>query len=279
MNPHVALSDGAVIPTIGFGVWQVKPEQTEAAVSHALEAGYRHIDTAQMYGNEAGVGAALAASDLARGDVFVTSKLNNNNHASADARDSVARTLEALQSDYVDLFLIHWPLATLPVGFLDAWKVLIEEQAAGRIRSIGVSNFHPEHLDVLVKETGVAPVVNQVEVHPYFANARGRSGEAQGIVTQAWSPLASGALLTDEKLAAIAAEADASVAQVVLAWHLQAGRIILPKSVTPSRIVENFAASEVVLTADQVAAIDALDRGVAGRTGPDPDEFTWVPQR
>ena len=279
MNPKVALHDGTSIPAIGFGVWQVKPDETQAAVTHALEAGYRHVDTAQMYGNEAGVGAALAASDLDRADVFVTSKLNNNNHAPADARDSIARTLDALQSDYVDLFLIHWPLATLEVGFLDAWKVLIEEQAAGRIRSIGVSNFHPEHLDVLINETGVAPVVNQVEVHPYFANQRGRSGESRGIVTQAWSPLASGALLADEQLAAIAAQAEASVAQVVLAWHLQAGRIILPKSVTPSRIVENFASSQVSLTPDQVAAIDALDRGIAGRTGPDPDEMTWVPKR
>ncbi|WP_328587578.1 aldo/keto reductase [Serinibacter arcticus] len=277
MARTIALSDGTTIPQIGFGVWQVKPDETEVAVAAALEAGYRHVDTAQMYRNEAGVGAAVAASSLNRDDVYITSKVNNNAHAPEETRASVARTLELLQSDHVDLMLIHWPLAMHPEGFVDAYRVLVEEQAAGRIRSIGVSNFHAAHLDAVIEATGVAPVVNQIEVHPYFANPAVADTQARGIVVQAWSPLASGKLFGDPVVEAVAAEVGATPAQTVLAWHLAAGRIILPKSVTPSRIVENLASGDVVLSDDQIARIDALDRGEEGRTGPDPDTMDWRP--
>jgi 2,5-diketo-D-gluconate reductase A len=276
VSPTLTLSDGTAIPQLGFGTWQIPPDAAKAAALSALEAGYRHIDTAQMYRNERGVGEAVAASGLPRGQVYLTTKLSNSAHAPQAARDSVARSLDDLGTDYLDLMLIHWPLAMYPEGFVDAWEVLIQERAAGRVRSIGVSNFHAHHLDAL-QVTGVAPVVNQVEVHPWYANPSGRAGEARGIVTEAWSPLASGRLFDDPVLAAIAAETGAQVAQVVIAWHLAAGRIVLPKSVTPSRIVSNLAAAEVVLSADQLARIDALDRGVAGRTGPDPDVLDWRP--
>jgi 2,5-diketo-D-gluconate reductase A len=274
--PTLTLSDGSTVPQLGFGTWQVPPAQAKETVLAALQAGYRHIDTAQMYRNERGVGEAVAASGLARDEVYLTTKLSNSAHAPQAARDSIARSLADLGTGYIDLMLIHWPLAMYPEGFVDAWEVLIQERAAGRVRSIGVSNFHAHHLDALAV-TGVAPVVNQVEVHPYFANPAGRAGEARGITTEAWSPLASGRLFDDPMLAAIAAEVGAGVAQVVIAWHLAAGRIVLPKSVTPSRIVSNLAAAEVVLSADQLARIDALDRGVAGRTGPDPDVLDWRP--
>lgn len=278
MVSSIPLSDSTTIPQIGFGIWQVKPEETETAVLAALEAGYRHVDTAQMYRNEAGVGAAVAASSLAREDVYITSKVNNNAHAPEATRASVARTLELLQSDYVDLMLIHWPLAMHAEGFVDAYRVLLEEQAAGRIRSVGVSNFHAAHLDAVIEATGVAPVVNQIEVHPYFLNPAAAATTERGIVVEAWSPLASGQLFGDTVVEAVAAEVGATPAQTVLAWHLAAGRIILPKSVTPSRIVENLASGDVVLDADQIARIDALDRGEDGRTGPDPDVFDWRPE-
>lgn len=278
MVSSIPLSDSTTIPQIGFGIWQVKPEETETAVLAALEAGYRHVDTAQMYRNEAGVGAAVAASSLAREDVYITSKVNNNAHAPEATRASVARSLELLQSDYVDLMLIHWPLAMHAEGFVDAYRVLLEEQAAGRIRSVGVSNFHAAHLDAVIEATGVAPVVNQIEVHPYFLNPAAAATTERGIVVEAWSPLASGQLFGDTVVEAVAAEVGATPAQTVLAWHLAAGRIILPKSVTPSRIVENLASGDVVLDADQIARIDALDRGEDGRTGPDPDVFDWRPE-
>lgn len=273
MARTIELSDGSTIPQIGFGVWQVKPDETEAAVAAALEAGYRHVDTAQMYRNEGGVGAAVAASSLDRGEVFITSKIGNDAHAPADTRASVARTLDLLQSDYVDLVLIHWPMAKSEAGFLDAYEVLLEEKAAGRIRSVGVSNFHAAHLDALVERTGVAPVVNQIEVHPYFANPAVAATTERGIVVESWSPLASGKLFGDPTIEAVAAEVGATPAQTVLAWHLATGKIILPKSVTPSRIVENLAAGDVELSADQIARIDALDKGEDGRTGPNPEDL------
>src|SRR5215210_6780736 len=204
--PPIELNDGHWIPQLGFGVFQIDPDETAQAVSVALEVGYRHIDTAEMYGNEKGVGEGIPASGLDRGDVYVTSKLNNGFHRPADARQAFDRTLSELGFDYVDLFLIHWPLPSLYDGdFVSTWKTLEEFRTDGRARSIGVSNFQVEHLERLAAETETVPVVNQIELHPYFLNAEVRAyGEAHGIATQAWSPIAQGAVLDDPAITAIA---------------------------------------------------------------------------
>ncbi len=277
--PNLTLNDGNSIPQLGFGVFQVPPEDTARITGLALDAGYRHIDTAQMYGNEKGVGEALAASDLSRDDVFVTSKLNNGFHEPDVARKSFDETLAALGSDHVDLFLIHWPLPTRYDGdFVSTWKTLIEFQEQGRARSIGVSNFQPAHLERLAQETGVVPAVNQIEVHPYLGNeaARAASHDA-GILVEAWSPIAQGGVLQDETIAAIAEKVGRTPAQVTLRWHVQRGDIIFPKSSSPERMAENFAIFDFELDEEQVAAITALDQGEKGRTGPNPDEFDYIP--
>jgi 2,5-diketo-D-gluconate reductase A len=277
--PPLTLNDGTTIPQLGFGVFQIPPKDTEAAVSQALEVGYRHIDTAEMYGNERGVGAAVAASGLARDDVFITSKLNNGFHRPDDARRAFDGTLEALGTDHVDLFLIHWPLPTRYDGdFVSTWNTLIEFQADGRARSIGVSNFQPSHLDRLARETSVVPAVNQVEVHPYFGNEEVRAADAAaGILTEAWSPIAQGAVLDDPVVTGIASRLDRTASQVVLRWHVQRGDIVFPKTTHAERMRENYAIFDFELSADDMAAITGLDRGVAGRRGPDPDTFDWIP--
>ena len=248
-------------------------------MSVALEAGYRHIDTAEMYGNEQGVGAALRASGLDRADVYITSKLNNGFHRPDDARAAFARTLTELGTDYVDLFLIHWPLPTLYDGdFVSTWQTLEEFRADGRARSIGVSNFQVAHLERLAAETEVVPAVNQVELHPYFQNHDVDGyGRAHGIATEAWAPIAQGKVLHEPVLRTIADRLGKSPAQVVLRWHIQRGNIVFPKSVTPARIKENFALFDFQLEPDDVDQIDALDRGEAGRDGPNPDVFAYVP--
>ena len=230
--PDITLNDGRTIPQLGFGTYQIPPGTTAQAVTAALEAGYRHIDTAEMYDNEAGVGEAVRASSLDRADVFVTSKLSNAYHRPDDGRREFDRTLEALQSDYVDLFLIHWPLPMLYDGdYVSTWRLLEEFQRDGRARSIGVSNFQPEHLDRLAAETDTVPAVNQIEAHPYFLNDAIRAyGQDHGIVTQAWSPLAQGACLTDPAVVEIAAEHDRTPSQVVLRWHIQRGDVVFPKT-------------------------------------------------
>ena len=234
--PALTLNDGHTIPQLGFGVFQIKPSETVAATTRALEVGYRHIDTAEMYGNEAEVGEAVARSGIDRSAIFVTSKLNNGFHRPDDARRAFGRTLAALDVDYIDLFLIHWPLPTLYGGdFVSTWQTLIEFQAEGRARSIGVSNFQPHHLDRLADETEVVPSVNQVEVHPYLTQeAVRRYGADHGIATEAWSPIAQGLVLDDPVIVAVAEAVGRSPAQVVLRWHLQRGDIVIPKSVTPS---------------------------------------------
>jgi 2,5-diketo-D-gluconate reductase A len=249
-------------------------------VSHALEIGYRHIDTAQMYGNERQVGEAIRASGLDRADVFITSKLDNRFHRPADARRAFEATLFALGVDYVDLFLIHWPLPTLYDGdFVSTWKTLEELAADGRARSIGVSNFQVSHLERLAAETGVVPAVNQIELHPYFQNSEVAAyGEAHGIATEAWAPIAQGKVLDDPVIGDIAQRLGRTPAQVVLRWHIQRGRIVFPKSTTPSRIEENFRIFDFELQAGDVERIDALDRGEAGRDGPNPDRFAYVPE-
>jgi 2,5-diketo-D-gluconate reductase A len=277
--PTIELNDGNTIPQLGFGVFQIDPGETAEAVTTALETGYRHIDTAEMYGNEAEVGEAITAAPVEYDEVFVTSKLNNGYHEPDDARRAFEETLEKIGYDYVDLFLIHWPLPTLYDGdFVSTWKVLEEFKADGRARSIGVSNFQIEHLRRLADEAEVVPAVNQIEVHPYFLNRDVRAyGQEHGIVTEAWSPIAQGGVLEDSAIGEVAERVDRTPAQVVLRWHLQHGHIVFPKSVTPERIQENIELFDFQLSDDDMAAIDGLDRGEEGRTGPNPDRFAHIP--
>jgi 2,5-diketo-D-gluconate reductase A len=270
--PQLDLNDGNAIPQLGFGVFQIEPEDTADAVARALEIGYRHIDTAEMYENEREVGEGVRASGLDRDQVFVTSKLANDAHDPDDARRAFDGTLSALGFDYVDLFLIHWPI---PRGdFVATWKALEEFKAAGRARSIGVSNFEPGHLDQLAESSDVVPAVNQVELHPYFLNEEVRAyDEEHGIATEAWSPIAQGDVLDDRLIGEIAERLGRTPAQVVLRWHVQRGNVVIPKSVTPERIRENFELFDFELPEDDVKRIDGLDRGEAGRTGPHPDRF------
>jgi 2,5-diketo-D-gluconate reductase A len=278
MIPKIELNDGSQIPQLGFGVFQIAPEKTAEAVKTALQVGYRHIDTAEMYGNEHGVGQGIRDAGLDRADVFITSKLNNGFHRPDDARRAFDKTLSALGSDYVDLFLIHWPLPTLYDGdFVSTWHVLEEFASDGRARSIGVSNFQPNHLDRLAKESNTVPAVNQVEVHPYFTNEEVRAyGREHGIATEAWSPIAQGKVLDDPDIKRIAGGRGKSSAQVVLRWHIQRGDIIFPKSVSPSRMKANFELFDFELGDDDMAAISALDRGESGRNGPNPDTFDRI---
>ena len=277
--PTIDLNDGSAIPQLGFGVFQIEPEDTAEAVRVALGVGYRHIDTAEMYGNERGVGEGIRAAGLDRGDVYITSKLSNAFHEPDAARRAFEDTLAALDTDHLDLFLIHWPLPTRYGGdFVSTWKTLEEFKADGRARSIGVSNFQVAHLERLAAEADVAPAVNQIELHPYLLNEEVRAyGEAHGIATEGWSPIAQGAVLDDPALTAIAERLGRTPAQVVLRWHLQRRSIVFPKSTTPSRIEENFALFDFELEPGDVAAIEALDRGEEGRSGPHPDRFDYVP--
>ena len=278
--PTIDLNDGHAIPQLGFGVFQIPPRDTAEAVTKALEVGYRHTDTAEMYGNERGVGEAIRAFGLDRGEVFVTSKLNNGFHRPDDARAAFDGTLSALGFDDVDLFLIHWPLPTLYDGdFVSTWKTIEEFRRDGRARSIGVSNFQVEHLHRLAAECDVVPAVNQIELHPYFLNDEVRAyGEEHGIATEAWSPIAQGQVLDDPVVSRIADGLGRSPAQVVLRWHIQRGNIIFPKSTTPERIKENFELFDFELAASDMDEIAALDRGEAGRIGPNPDRFAYIPR-
>lgn len=277
--PTIPLHDGSSIPQLGFGVFQVPPEQTAETVATAFEVGYRHIDTAQMYGNEREVGVAIADSGIPRDELWITSKLNNGFHAPDDARRAFDETMAKLGLDQIDLFLIHWPLPTLEPGqYVETWRTLAEFVADGRARSIGVSNFQPDHLDRIVEETGVVPVVNQIEVHPYFANEAARGASLRhGVEVEAWSPIAQGAVLDDPTIGAIAKAHGRTPAQVTLRWHVERGDIVFPKSMSRDRMVENFAIFDFELSADEVAQIAALDRGEEGRQGPNPDTFDYVP--
>ncbi len=277
--PTIELNNGVAIPQLGFGVFQIKPDETAAAVKTALDIGYRHIDTAEMYSNEKEVGQGIRDAGLDRADVFITSKLNNGFHRPDDARRAFDQTLKALDSDYVDLFLIHWPLPTLYDGdFVSTWKVFEEFARDGRARSIGVSNFQVAHLDRLAEDTDTVPSVNQIEVHPYFGNEQVRAyGREHGIATEAWSPIAQGRVLGDPVINRVAEARGKSPAQVVLRWHIQRGDIVFPKSVTPERVKSNFELFDFELDDSDMNAISALDKGEPGRRGPNPDTFDYVP--
>jgi 2,5-diketo-D-gluconate reductase A len=269
--PLVRLSDGVDIPQLGFGVFQVPPEDTADVVRMALSTGYRHIDTAAAYQNEAAVGQAVRASGLERSEVFITTKCANDDHGYDEARRALRASLDRLEMDYVDLYLIHWPVPARD-RYVDTWKAFIDAEKQGLVRSIGVSNFQPAHLHRVIEETGVTPIINQVELHPRLQQRELRRVHAElGIVTEAWSPLAQGEVLDDPTITAIAEAHDRTPGQVVIRWHLQLGNVVIPKSVTPERIEENIRVFDFELSEDEMAAIDALDANE--RTGPDPDTF------
>ncbi len=277
--PSITLLDQTTIPQLGFGVFQVPAEDTAEVTSTALEVGYRHIDTAQMYGNEAGVGDALASSGLARDDLYVTTKLNNGNHRPDDVRRSFEESLTELKLDRTDLFLIHWPLPTQYDGdYVSTWKAMAQLVTEGLTASVGVSNFNPDHLQRIVEETGVLPVVNQVEAHPYFTNDAVREASlGHGVKVEAWSPIAKGAVVDDATIGRIAEKYGRTASQVTLRWHVERGDIVFPKSTKRERMIENFGIFDFTLTPDEVATITGLDQGDDGRTGPDPATFDYIP--
>jgi 2,5-diketo-D-gluconate reductase A len=273
--PYITLNNGVTIPQLGFGVFQIPPEQTKEATALALQVGYRHIDTAEMYRNEAGVGEAVRESGIDRAEIFVTSKLNNSAHAYDDALAAFAQTVKTLDIGYVDLFLVHWPLATVS-DYVETWKAMEEIYRSGRVRAVGVSNFQTHHLNRLAGECTVVPAANQIEVHPYLTNEAVRAYDTEhGIATEAWSPIAQGLVLDDPTIVAIAERVGRTAAQVTLRWHLQRGDIVFPKSVTEARVRENFELFDFELSDDDIAAISALNKDE--RTGPDPDTFARVP--
>ncbi len=270
--PSIPLAGDVSIPQFGLGVFQVPPEETTENVLLAIEAGYRHIDTASAYGNEAQVGQAIHASGLDRSEFFVTTKCFNSDHGYDSATRALKTSLGQLELEHVDLYLIHWPVPSQD-RYVETWQAFIDAQQAGLARAIGVSNFQPAHLRRIIDETGVTPAVNQIELHPYLQQAGLRREHAdRGIVTEAWSPLAQGLVLDDPAIASIADAHGKSPAQVVLRWHIQLGIVVFPKSVTAERIRENIDIFDFELSAEELAQIEALDRGE--RTGPDPDEFT-----
>ncbi|MFF8770324.1 aldo/keto reductase [Kitasatospora sp. NPDC015120] len=269
--PTVKLNNGVEIPQLGFGVFQVPDDQTTAAVASALEAGYRSIDTAAIYGNEAGVGRALAEAGVPREDLFITTKLWNADQGYDETLRAFDASLAKLGLETLDLYLIHWPTPARDL-YLDSWRAIERLAAEGRIRAAGVSNFQPAHLQRLLDNSELVPAVNQVELHPGLQQAELRAFHAEhGIATEAWSPLAQGAVLDDPAITAIAERTGKSAAQVVLRWHLQLGNIVIPKSVTPARIRQNLDVFDFELTGEDMAAIAATDRGL--RTGPHPDQF------
>lgn len=273
--PSIKLSDGNSIPQLGLGVWQVDPDITARVVSDAIEAGYRSIDTAEGYRNEEGVGEAIRRTSVPRNELFITSKLRNGGHARDLALSSFDATMKALGLEQLDLFLIHWPVPSQG-KYVEAWRTLVELKKQGRIRSIGVSNFNPDHIERIVAETGETPVVNQIELHPRFQQRDKRAFHKQhNIIIESWSPLGSGRMLDDTTVGQIAKKHGKSIAQVIIRWHLQEGLIVIPKSIHKERIVENFDVFGFELDADDMAKIKGLDQG-GGRVGADPATASFL---
>ena len=273
--PTITLNNGVEIPQLGFGMFEIDPEHTRDATLAALDVGYRHIDTAQMYGNEKQVGEAVRASGLPRADVFVTSKLSNSRHAYDDALAAIDTTLDDLGFDHVDLFLIHWPLPAVG-DVVETWAAMEEIYRAGKARAVGVSNFQAHHLRRLLETSKLVPAANQIEVHPFLVQDEVRAFDAEhGIATEAWSPIAKGKVLDDPTIVRIADHHGRTPAQVTLRWHIQRGDIVFPKSVHRARMEENFHVFDFELSEDDMHAISGLDCNE--RIGPDPDEFNWVP--
>jgi 2,5-diketo-D-gluconate reductase A len=269
--PSIKLNNGVEIPQFGFGVFQIPPEETARAVRDAFEAGYRHIDTAQMYENEEGVGQAIADSGLARDEVFVTTKLNNGGHGTESAVAELDRSLERLGLDHVDLYLIHWPLPKKDL-YVQTWQGFERALEAGKTRAIGVSNFQVPHLDRLAAETGTVPAVNQIELYPRLTQPELRDyHDKHGIATEAWSPIGQGESLSEEPVVALAEKYGRTPAQVILRWHIQLGNIVFPKSTSSERIRENIDVFDFELSDDDVATISELNTD--RRRGPDPDKF------
>jgi 2,5-diketo-D-gluconate reductase A len=273
-QPTIALNDGNSIPTVGLGVWQTPPEETQRAVEAALATGYRHIDTAAVYGNETEVGHALKSSGVPRDEVFVVTKLWNADQGYDKALAAFDTSADRLGVDHVDLYLIHWPVPEANL-FVDSFKALAQLREQGRVRSIGVSNFAPEHLRALIDATGIVPAVNQIELHPRLPQQELRDLHAElGIATEAWSPLGQGGLLADPVVTAIADAHGKTPAQVLIRWHIQLGNIVIPKSVNPDRIASNFDVFDFELGDQDIASIATLDNGT--RLGPDPRTFNFT---
>jgi 2,5-diketo-D-gluconate reductase A len=269
--PTLPLGENEQIPQLGYGVFQVPPKETEQPVAEALSAGYRHIDTAAAYRNEGAVGLALRASGIPRDELFVTTKCWNDDQGYEQAKRACRASLERLELSHLDLYLIHWPVPAHD-RYVETWNAFVELQQEGLVRSIGVSNFEPEHLERVIAETGVTPAINQVELHPHFQQVGlRREHERLGILTEAWSPLGQGLELEDPVIVEIAQEHSKTPAQTIIRWHLQLGNVVIPKSVTPSRIGENFDVFGFELSDEQMQAIDAIDAGT--RIGPDPNTF------
>jgi 2,5-diketo-D-gluconate reductase A len=269
--PTVLLRPNVEIPQLGFGVFQIPPQDTEEIVANALSVGYRHLDTAAAYRNEAAVGQALRASGLDRGDVFITTKCFNDDHGKDKAKAACKKSLERLELEHIDLYLIHWPVPAHDL-YVETWQAFIELQQEGLVRAIGVSNFQPAHLERIIDETGVVPAINQVELHPHFQQAGLRHEHQQlGILTEAWGPLGKGLELDDPAIVQIADAHSKTPAQTIIRWHLQLGNVVIPKSVTPQRIEENFDVFDFELSDIDMEAIRELDAGK--RIGPDPDTF------
>jgi 2,5-diketo-D-gluconate reductase A len=273
-TPTIKLRNGHTMPALGFGLWQILDAEAESAAAEALRAGYRSFDGAQLYQNEAGLGRAIAKSGVPREQLFVTTKVWNNSQGARATVQAFDDSLAKLRLDYVDLYLVHWPAPKRGL-YVETWKALIGLKQQGRARSIGVSNFEPEHLSAIIDATGEVPVVNQIELHPHFAQTKLREfHRGHGIVTEAWSPLGKGKLLDDPTLVALGAKHRRSPAQVVLRWHVQHGIVVIPKSVTPARIRENIDVFDFQLDPSDMSAIDALDRP-DGRMGPNPLTATF----
>lgn len=274
MTPIHTLNDGRRIPQLGLGVWQVPDADAPRVVQAALEAGYRSIDTAAIYGNERGVGAGMRASGIPRQEIFLTTKLWNARQGYDETLTAFDRSLERLNVEYVDLYLIHWPLPSID-RYVATWKAFIRLREEGRAKSIGVSNFQPAHIQRLIDETGVTPALNQVELHPLFHQRAVREFDRRhNIATESWSPLGQGRLAGNEVLQSIAAAHGRTLAQVILRWHLQNDLIVIPKSIAPARLRENISIFDFALTAQEMQQIEALDSG--GRIGPDPDVYAQV---